>query len=98
MRVLRFPAIRLIFSVIDPCSEEQSNECNNQAIRNSLQEWKLELCAVPNFQEFLSDEENTIGLIGRRRGSVSLWGFESILDRKSTRLNSSHGSISYAVF
>ncbi len=78
MRVLRFPAIRLIFSVMDPCSEEQSNECNNRAIRNSLQEWKLELCAVPNFQEFLSDEESTIGLIGRRRGSVSLWSFESI--------------------
>ncbi len=78
MRVLRFPPIRLIFSVMDPCSEEQSNECNNRAIRNSLQKWKLELCAVPNFQEFLSDEENAIGLIGRRRGSVSLWGFESI--------------------
>jgi hypothetical protein len=49
---------------MDLCSEEQPNGCNNQAIRNSLQEWKLELRAVPNFQEFLSDEENTIGLIG----------------------------------
>jgi len=37
----------------------------------SLQEWKLELCAVLNVQEFLSDEENMIGIIGPRRGSVS---------------------------
>jgi hypothetical protein len=60
---LRLPAIRLIFSVMALCSEEQPNECNNQAIRNSLQDWKLELCAVLNFKEFLSDQENTIGLI-----------------------------------
>ena len=78
MRVLRLPAIRLIFSVMDLCSEEQSNECNNQAIRKFLEEGKLELRAVPNFQEFLSDGENTIGLIGWRSGSVILWGFESI--------------------
>jgi len=63
---------------MDPCSEEQSSEGNNRAIRNSLQEWKLELCTVLNFQEFLSDEENTIGLLGRRRGSASQWGFEAI--------------------
>jgi hypothetical protein len=48
---------------MDPCSEEQSNECNNQAICNSLQGWKLELWAVLKFQEFLSDEGNTVGLI-----------------------------------
>src|SRR5713226_9750953 len=78
IRISRLPATRLIFSVMALCSEEQSNECNNQPIRNSLQGWKLELLAVLKFQEFLSDEENTIGLIGRRRGSVSLWGFESI--------------------
>jgi hypothetical protein len=46
---------------MDLCSEEQSNECNKQTIRSSLQEWKLELCAVLNCQEFLSDEGNTIG-------------------------------------
>src|SRR5687768_12134701 len=33
--------------------------------------------------------------IGRFRGDGSLWGW---VDRKSTRLNSSHGYISYAVF
>ena len=49
------------------CSEEQSNDGNNQAIRNSLQEWKLELCAVLSFQEFLSNEENTLDLIGLQR-------------------------------
>jgi hypothetical protein len=63
---------------MDFCSEEQPNECNRQAIPNSLQEWKLELCAVLNVQEFLSDEENMIGLMSLRSGSVSLWGFESI--------------------
>jgi len=46
---------------MDLCSEEQSNKCNHQAIRNLLQEWKLELRAVLKFQEFLSDEENTMG-------------------------------------
>jgi hypothetical protein len=49
---------------MDLGSEEQSNKCNNPAIRNSLQGWKLELRAVPKFQEFLSDEENATGLIG----------------------------------
>src|SRR6266446_2296658 len=62
IRLSRLSATCLIFSVMDPCSEEQSNKCNNQPIRNFLQEWKLELRAVLNFQEFLSDEENTIGL------------------------------------
>jgi hypothetical protein len=47
---------------MDPCSEEQPNECNHQAIRDSLQGRRLELCAVLNCQEFLSDEENTIVL------------------------------------
>jgi len=48
---------------MDLCSEEQQNECNNESICNSLQEWRLALSAVPNFQEFLSEEENSIGLI-----------------------------------
>src|SRR5271168_3587521 len=78
MRVVRFRAIRLIFSVMDPCPEERSNRCNHEAIRDSLQGWKLESYAVLNFQEFLSDEESAIGLTGLRRGSVSLRGFESI--------------------
>lgn len=43
--------------------EEQSNQCNSEAVRNSLQEWKLELGTVLNFQEFLSVEENSIGLM-----------------------------------
>src|SRR5258708_27882277 len=47
---------------MDLSSEEQSNKCNNQAIRNSLRGWKLELWAVLKFQEFLSNEENTMGL------------------------------------
>src|SRR5208282_695264 len=85
MRVLRLPAIRLIFSVIDLCSEEQSNECNSQAIRNSVQEWKLELCAVLNCQEFRSDEESAMGPTGRRSGSASLWGFESVFVNSQTR-------------
>ena len=60
MRVLRLPAIRLIFSVMDFSSEEQSNECNNHAIRNSLQKWKLELRAVLNLQEFLFGKETLL--------------------------------------
>src|SRR5207245_4570180 len=34
----------------------------------------------------------------RRRGAASTWAGRRRADRKSTRLNSSHGSISYAVF
>src|SRR5271155_4464180 len=79
MRVSRFLAIRLIFSVMDLCSEERSKECNHQAIRDSLQGWKLQWCAVLNFQEFLPNEESTIGIMGPRSESVSLRGFESIL-------------------
>jgi hypothetical protein len=45
---------------MDLCSEEQSNECNNHAIRNSLQKWKLELRAVLNFQEFLFGKETLL--------------------------------------
>src|SRR5271167_388632 len=78
MRVSRLPTIRLIFSVMDSCSEEQPNECNNQTICNSLQGWRLALRAVLNFQEFLSDEEKAIASTGVRGGSVSLWRFESI--------------------
>jgi hypothetical protein len=52
---------------MDLCSEEQSNECNNAAISNSLQGWELELCAVLDFQEFLPNEENATGLMGFRR-------------------------------
>ena len=63
---------------MDLCSEERLNECNNKAIRNCLQEGKLEWQAVPEFQEFLPDGENTMGLTGLRSGSVSLWGFKSI--------------------
>src|SRR3712207_7499641 len=37
-------------------------------------------------------------VIRRRRGDPSCWGFDGGVDRKSTRLNSSHANISYAVF
>jgi len=48
---------------MDLFSEEQSNECNNQAIRNSLQGWGLVGFQVLNFKEFLSDEEdNSAGM------------------------------------
>jgi hypothetical protein len=57
---------------MDLCSEKQPNQCNNQTICNSLQEWELALWTVLNFQEFLSDEENTIASTGVRGGSVSL--------------------------
>src|SRR5260370_42274788 len=60
MGVLRLQAIRLIFSVMALCSEHQSEECNRQAIRNSLQEWKLELRAVLNCQEFLFGKETLL--------------------------------------
>ena len=78
MRVFRLPAIRVIFSVIDLCSEEQSGQCNNQAIRNYLQEWKLQFAAVLIFREFLSDQGYTIDLGGLREESVGLRGFESV--------------------
>ena len=57
-------------------SEAHPYECNNWAIHNSLQEWKLQLSEVLNFQEFLFDEENAVGL--KALGSVSLRDFESI--------------------
>jgi len=60
-------------------SEEQPDGCNNRAIHNLLQGWKLELRVVLYFQEFLPDEESATGdLIDLRRGSVSLRGFEAI--------------------
>src|SRR2546429_4221289 len=40
-------------------------------------------------------------ICGSRRSAVQAWpqvGGNNLLDRKSTRLNSSHGYISYAVF
>ena len=43
-------------------SEARPYECNDGAIHNSLQEWKLQLSEVLNFQEFLFDEENAVGL------------------------------------
>ena len=60
MRVLRLLAIRLIFSVMDLCSEEHSNECNNQAVRNSLHGRDLEVPPILNFEDFLFSEENAI--------------------------------------
>src|SRR5687768_17917748 len=36
--------------------------------------------------------------IGRSEGMVIRWPLANPIDRKSTRLNSSHGYISYAVF
>src|SRR5258708_12440430 len=42
--------------------EAHHYECNDWAIHNSLQEWKLQLSEVLNFQEFLFDEENAVGL------------------------------------
>src|SRR5260370_31196194 len=46
MRVLRLPAIRLIFSVMALCSEEQPNKCNKPAIHNSLHGRDLEAPAM----------------------------------------------------
>jgi hypothetical protein len=43
-------------------SEAHPYECNDWAIHNSLQEWRLQLSEVLNFQEFLFDEENAVGL------------------------------------
>jgi hypothetical protein len=57
-------------------SEAHPYECNDWAIHNSLQEWKLQLSEVLKFQEFLFDEENAVGL--KALGSVSLRDFESI--------------------
>jgi hypothetical protein len=58
-------------------SEAHPYECNDWAIHNSLQEWKLQLSEVLNFQEFLFDEENAVGLKAFG-GSVSLRDFEAI--------------------
>src|SRR5687768_18103088 len=38
------------------------------------------------------------GAVGRRGDALGVEGLDLSLDRKSTRLNSSHGYISYAVF
>src|SRR5690349_22344087 len=38
------------------------------------------------------------GLLGRKLGMTQVWDAENRIDRKSTRLNSSHVEISYAVF
>src|SRR5256886_11563137 len=65
-----------------------SVHCHNdlgQAVANSL-------TAIMNGARQV---ECTINGIGERAGNASL---EEIVDRKSTRLNSSHSQISYAVF
>jgi hypothetical protein len=41
-------------------SEARPYECNDWAIHNCLQKWKLQFSEVLNFQEFLSEEENTM--------------------------------------
>ncbi len=51
-----------ILRVMRLWSEAHPYECNDWAIHNSLQEWKLQLSEVLNFQEFLFDEENAVGL------------------------------------
>src|SRR3712207_9332136 len=64
--------------------------------------------ALPIFQRFLGDGtdrklrfltflEESDGLLVGLKAGVKL-GFQLRLDRKSTRLNSSHANISYAVF
>src|SRR2546422_6086933 len=49
---------------------------------------------------WVSTERGSVSLIDRFRISYRFWrrNLYEILDRKSTRLNSSHGYISYAVF
>src|SRR3712207_8340594 len=46
----------------------------------------------------MADEEGDIYYIGRKDSQVKIQGYRIELDRKSTRLNSSHANISYAVF
>src|SRR5699024_12444733 len=46
----------------------------------------------------VSFNQNAFESYGKKQGENSPVGEEFVLDRKSTRLNSSHVSISYAVF
>src|SRR2546422_3705534 len=48
---------------------------------------------------FFANQESKTALIASRSCSFTSWGkARPVRDRKSTRLNSSHGYISYAVF
>jgi len=51
-----------ILRVMRLWSEAHPYECNDWAIHNSLQKWELQWSEVLNFQEFLFDEENAVGL------------------------------------
>src|SRR5687768_17975874 len=45
-----------------------------------------------------ADHDQRVALVAEPRAHLVLGGQRGTLDRKSTRLNSSHGYISYAVF
>src|SRR3712207_8340414 len=56
-------------------------------------EWIVERCMAET-RRLLLETDLTVEEVGRRVG----YGDAGYLDRKSTRLNSSHANISYAVF
>src|SRR5699024_11936994 len=72
-------------------SEEQINEANVTAYMKWLQdERNLSFNTYAELWKWSTDEVEMFW--------ESLWEYFEITDRKSTRLNSSHVSISYAVF
>src|SRR2546429_2040001 len=76
--------------------------CNGQAHTRTAHEVSLIFSPIEFVKDHgllkIVDPGTVVGNAGRHRVSGKLGGNGNWLDRKSTRLNSSHGYISYAVF
>src|SRR3712207_7687752 len=66
----------------------------------ALQPDTVPLAFVPEFEQFLTALElaSDRGVLRWLRAKIGLLSRDAVEDRKSTRLNSSHANISYAVF
>src|SRR5690348_17889868 len=86
-------------------SQERIEEANlTRFARQAIRDWKLEFNDYPAFYRWTVDRPEQFwdslwkfaGVRASTKGSRVI--VDAGLDRKSTRLNSSHPSISYAVF
>src|SRR5207245_6383096 len=90
------------FDALAQLAVQAPDRSEKRAIYTEMERiWTSALPAVPLYQELRVDvaPQSLAGIQPTPSGSALAWNaYEWSLDRKSTRLNSSHGSISYAVF
>src|SRR5574340_1370171 len=81
------PGTQRKFWAMENSVAEVASGCEMHALDNI----KIADASMANFQKVVLDKDVTVGM--------SAYGnYSTTLDRKSTRLNSSHQKISYAVF